>query len=175
MSTPDAEKAGPPLPSKRETPMRSFHAGAGGGCGRRSPISRRRFASILPRQRCAKPVRAPLPVPSNAGCEGRRRRHPAAVTHTAYEGPRRRVLKIACAASSKPPAPGSGTCLPTHPTSIRSSRPSPKSNTGCAPLRSAPSRILGDTSEASSKPSLPTNAATTSGTRDMLPSKCETL
>nr|GAJ37936.1 hypothetical protein BDOA9_0205540 [Bradyrhizobium sp. DOA9] len=47
---------------------------------------------------------------------------------------------------SRPPAPGSGTCRPTHPTSIRSNRPSPRSNTGCGKLRSAPSRTLGATS-----------------------------
>ena len=70
---------------------------------------------------------------------------------------------------------GSGTCRPTHPTSIRSSRPSPRSSTGCAPPRSAPSRTPGDTSAASSQPSNPANAATTSQTPDTLPSKCETL
>src|ERR1700730_3655227 len=37
--------------------------------------------------------------------------------------------QLLCAASSAVPAPGSGTCRPTHPTSIRSSRPSPRSNT----------------------------------------------
>ena len=38
-----------------------------------------------------------------------------------------------------------------------------------------PSGAGGDTPEAFSQLSLPTNATTTSGTLDMLPSKCETL
>jgi len=44
-----------------------------------------------------------------------------------------------------------------------------------AAQRSAPSRTPGDTSQACLQPSLPTNATTTSGTLDTLPSKCETL
>jgi predicted permease len=43
------------------------------------------------------------------------------------------------------------------------------------PLRSAPSRMSGDTSATSSLPSIPANAPTISSTLDMLPSKCETL
>ena len=39
-------------------------------------------------------------------------------------------------------AQGSGICRPTHPTSIRSSRPSPRSSIGCAPPRNAPSTNL---------------------------------
>src|SRR3984893_1640203 len=62
--------------------------------------------------------------------------------------------QLLCAASSAVPAPGSGTCRPTHPTSIRSSRPSPRSNTGCVPLKSEPSKMPGDTSAAWSPASI---------------------
>src|SRR3984957_3328989 len=61
------------------------------------------------------------------------------------------------------------------PTSIRSSRLSPRSNTGCVPLKSEPSKMPGDTSAAWSTPSIPPNATTTSLTPDTLPSKNETL
>src|SRR6478672_1900153 len=64
---------------------------------------------------------------------------------------------------------------PYSPTSIRSSRLSPRSNTGCVPLKSEPSKMPGDTSAAWSKPSIPPNATTTSLTPDTLPSKNETL
>ncbi len=64
---------------------------------------------------------------------------------------------------------------PYSPTSIRSNRLSPRSSTGCASRRSAPSKIFGDTSAISSPRSSPPNAATTSPTLDMLPSKRETL
>jgi transposase len=83
--------------------------------------------------------------------------------------------RLHSAPSSGPPAQGSGTCRPTHPTSIRSSRLSPRSNTGCVPLKSEPSKMPGDTSAAWSKPSTPPNATTTSLTPDTLPSKNETL
>src|ERR1700730_9154913 len=83
--------------------------------------------------------------------------------------------QLLCAASSAVPAPGSGTCRPTHPTSIRSSRPSPRSNTGCVPLKSEPSKMPGDTSAAWSPASIPPNATTTSLTPDTLPSKNEML
>ena len=63
----------------------------------------------------------------------------------------------------------------TLPTSIRSSRLSPRSNTGCVPLKSEPSKMPGDTSAAWSTPSTPPNATTTSLTPDTLPSKNETL
>src|SRR5215813_8468106 len=51
------------------------------------------------------------------------------------------------AASSSSPGPGFGICRPTLPTSIRSNRPSPRSNIGCAPPRGAPSKTLGATSQ----------------------------
>jgi hypothetical protein len=63
--------------------------------------------------------------------------------------------------------------LPT--TSIRSSRPSPRSSTGCASPRSAAATIYAAISAALSQPSSPTNAATTSKKPDTLPSKPETL
>ena len=66
-------------------------------------------------------------------------------------------------------------CRPTHPTSIRSSRPSPRSSTGCDTPKSEPSKTPGDTSAASSQPSNPPNAPTTSQMPDTLPSKPEPL
>ena len=83
--------------------------------------------------------------------------------------------RLHSAPSSGPPAQGSGTCRPTHPTSIRSSRLSPRSNTGCVPLKSEPSKMPGNTSAAWSTPSIQPNATTTSQTPDTLPSKNETL
>jgi hypothetical protein len=65
-----------------------------------------------------------------------------------------------CAARSKRPAPSSGNCRPIHRTSIRSSRPSPRSSTGCSLLRSAPSTIHDDTSATLSRPSSTPNAPT---------------
>lgn len=50
-----------------------------------------------------------------------------------------------CAGSSAPPIEGYGTCRHICPTSILSSRPSPRSSTGCTgctPHRSEPSRTL---------------------------------
>jgi hypothetical protein len=75
----------------------------------------------------------------------------------------------------RPPAQGSGICRPTHPTSIRSSRPLPKSNIGCEQPKNAPSKTFGATSEASSAQSKPVNAATTSQMLDTLQSNRETL
>jgi hypothetical protein len=72
-------------------------------------------------------------------------------------------------------AQDSGICRPTHPTSIRSSRPSPRSSTGCARPRNAPMTSFGGTSAASSAQSRLVNAATTSPTLDTLQSNCETL
>ena len=67
------------------------------------------------------------------------------------------------------------TCRLTHPISIRSSRPSPRSSIGCASPRNAPSKTPGVKSAASLQPSRPTNAATTSQTPDTLPSSHERL
>ena len=64
---------------------------------------------------------------------------------------------------------------PYSPTSTRSSRPSPRSSTGCAMPRNVTSRTLGAISATSSQPSNPQNAATTSQTPDTLPSKRERL
>jgi hypothetical protein len=75
----------------------------------------------------------------------------------------------------KAAAPGSGTCRPIRQTSIRSSRPSPRSSTGCGSLRSAPSRTSGASSAISSQPSSLANAPTTSLTQDTLPSIHEPL
>ncbi len=72
-------------------------------------------------------------------------------------------------------AQSSGSCRPTPQTSTRSNRPSQRSSTGCATPRSAPPKTPGTTSELSSIPSNPTNAATTSITPDTLPSKTDTL
>jgi hypothetical protein len=58
-----------------------------------------------------------------------------------------------CVSTSRPPAPGSGICRHTLPTSIRSSRHSPRSNTRCAPPSSDPSKTLGDTQGPLSQPS----------------------
>lgn len=64
---------------------------------------------------------------------------------------------------------------PYSPDLTRSSRPSPRSSTGCEPPKSEPSPIHGDTSDTSSQPYNPTNAQTTSTTLDTLPSKPERL
>ncbi|MEY9350639.1 transposase [Bradyrhizobium japonicum] len=98
----------------------------------------------------------------------------------------RRMLPRLCSAGSrpaasagryrsKPPAPGSGTCRHTPPTSIQSNRPSPRSSTACTPPRSAPLTTFVAISADSSQPSSPTNAATTSKTPDTLLLNRETL
>ena len=66
-------------------------------------------------------------------------------------------------------------CRNTRPISIRSSRPSQRSSTGCARPRSEASKTSGATSATSSTQSSPTNAPTTSKTPDTLPSKHEPL
>ena len=73
------------------------------------------------------------------------------------------------------PVRGSGFCRLTRPISIRSSRLSPRSSTGCASLKNDQSRIPGVTSEISSAPSHQTNAQTISQMLVMLPSKPEML
>jgi hypothetical protein len=74
---------------------------------------------------------------------------------------RRVELTPPYAASSAAQTPDSGTCRLTHLTSIQSSKPSPRPNTGCVSRRSAPSKTLGDTSATSSRPSNLANAPTT--------------
>src|ERR1700709_1627551 len=85
------------------------------------------------------------------------------------------VAQVLLPTLNGPPAQGSGICRLTHPTSIRSSRPLPKSNTGCEQPKNAPSKTFGATSEASSAQSKPVNAVTTSQTLDTLQSNRETL
>ena len=60
-------------------------------------------------------------------------------------------------------------------TSIRSSRPSPRSSIGCAKRRSERSKMFGTTSDASLKPSNPLSAQTTSQMPATVQSKRETL
>ena len=64
-------------------------------------------------------------------CRTAARSSPQARRHRHHGQSRQPQVGRRCAASSAPPAPGSGTCRPTHPISIRSSRPSPRSSTGC--------------------------------------------
>ena len=72
-------------------------------------------------------------------------------------------------------APGSRSCRPTRPTSIRSSRSSPSSRRCSARPRSALSTPSWPASAACSEPSPQPNAPTTSATPDMLQSKAERL
>ena len=68
-----------------------------------------------------------------------------------------------------------GSFRPTRQTSIRSSRHSPRSSTGCEWPRNEPSRRHGAISAISSIQSRPNNAPITSKTQDMLPSKSDPL
>ena len=72
---------------------------------------------------------------------------------------------------STAPVPAFGSCRPTHPISIRSSRPSPRSSAGCETRRSATLRTPGAISATSSPPSSQANAKTTSKTSDMVPQR----
>ena len=76
---------------------------------------------------------------------------------------------------SAAPVPASGSCRPTHPTSTPSSRPSPRSSTGCATRKNATSRSHGAISAISSTPSSQANAKITSETSVSVPSKTHTL
>jgi len=76
---------------------------------------------------------------------------------------------------SAAPTPISGSCRPTHPTSTRSNRPSPRSNTGCATPKSVRSKIPGATSGASSTRSNPKSAETKSGAPDTVQPKTDKL
>ena len=73
------------------------------------------------------------------------------------------------------PADGCGSCLRNHRTSTRSSRPSPRSSTGCATLRSAPWRTPGNTWGRSLPPSNRASARTTSATPDRVRPKTDAL
>ena len=75
---------------------------------------------------------------------------------------------LGCATASRPPAPRSSFCRPTHPTSTRSRWPSPSSRRCSARRQSAPSTASGTPSVASSKPSNHRNAETTSQPQDMI-------
>ena len=73
------------------------------------------------------------------------------------------------------PAPDCGSCRPIHRTSTPSSRPSPRSSTGCATPKNEASTTHAVISDASSKPSSPASARTTSKTPDMVPTKTDAL
>ena len=73
------------------------------------------------------------------------------------------------------PAPDCGSCRPIHRTSTPSSRPSPRSSTGCATPKNETSTTHAVISDASSTPSSPASARTTSKTPDMVPTKTDAL